>query len=78
MEMSIASRPVFEVDKFEKLEESKLFWETASTAIKAGMPLLVYLKNEGWSDEKIGAITKSAEYVSRLALLGDMGGNQPA
>lgn len=78
MEMSIASRPVFEVDKFEKLEESKLFWETASTAIKAGMPLLVYLKNEGWSDEKIGAITKSAEYMSRLALLSDMGGNQGA
>lgn len=78
MTMSIASRPVFEVDQFERIEESKLFWEASSTAVKAGMPLLVHLKNEGWSDEKIGEIAKSAEYASRLALLGDMGGNQGA
>jgi hypothetical protein len=78
MAMSIASRPVFEVDQFEKIEESKLFWETASTAVKAGMPLLVHLRNEGWSDEQVGEIAKSAEYASRLALLGDMGGNQGA
>lgn len=78
LEFHIGNRPVFEVDRFEKLEESKLFWETANTAIKTGMPLIVYLKREGWSNEEIAEITRSAEYTSRLALLGDLGGNQPA
>ena len=78
LEFHIGNRPVFEVDKFEKLEESKLFWETANTAIKTGIPLTVYLKREGWDDKEIAEITKSPEYTSRLALLGDLGGNQAA
>ena len=76
LEFHIGDRPVFEVDRFEKLEESKLFWETANTAIKAGMPLAVYLKREGWTDEEVGEVTQSAEYTARLALLSDLGGNQ--
>jgi len=76
LDFDIASRPVFEVDEFEKLESDKLFWDTANTAIKAGMPLDVYLRRSGWSDDDVSQITDSAEYRSRLALLGDLGGNQ--
>jgi hypothetical protein len=42
------------------------------------MPLTVYLKREGWKDEEVAEVTQSAEYTSRLALLGDLGGNQAA
>ena len=65
LEHSIGDRPVFDNDPIDDLEESKLFWENAELAKKAGVPLTVYLKREGWGDEEIAEITDSEEYQMR-------------
>lgn len=65
LEHSIGDRPVFDNDPIDDLEENKLFWENAELAKKAGVPLTVYLKREGWSEEEIAEITNSEEYQMR-------------
>lgn len=66
LDHSIGERPVFDNDPIDDLEEGKLFWENAELAKKAGVPLPVYLKREGWSPEEIAEITNSEEYQARL------------
>lgn len=55
---SIGKRDVFESDKFEDLQESKLFWETAAVATSAGITLESYLTTQGWSDAEIRDIIR--------------------
>jgi hypothetical protein len=69
LDHQIGDRPVFAVDTLDELEESKLFWETAEVAKKAGVPLDGYLKDAGWDDERIRVLTDSPEYQARLALM---------
>ena len=63
---TIGYRPVFENDPMDKLEEDKMLWENAKLAKDAGVPLPVYLKQQGWDDEKISDIVNSEEYQLRL------------
>ena len=63
---SIGTRPVFDNDPMDKLEENKIFWENAELARKAGVPLPVYLKQQGWTDDQISEITGSEEYQLRM------------
>lgn len=53
LDHSIGSRTVFSVDPVDKLEESKVFWEAAGLATKAGAALDSFLRDEGWDDERI-------------------------
>lgn len=63
---SIGPRPVFNNDPLDKLEEDKEFWGNAKLAKESGVPLIAYLKSQGWDEEKIKTITDDAEYSMRL------------
>jgi hypothetical protein len=65
LDHSIGNRPVFDNDPIDDLEEDKLFWENAELAKKAGVPLPVYLKRQGWSEKEIEDVTGSEEYMAR-------------
>lgn len=68
----IGARPMFNADPSDELEEDKLFFETASAAANAGIDLLIFLKQKGWSDEDILEIEKSDRYQATLAGLAFM------
>lgn len=53
LEHHIGHRPVFEVDPLDSIEEDKAFWDAAAVAVKAGVPLAVYLERNGWSEEDL-------------------------
>ncbi len=56
LEHSITDRPVFEDDALDKIEIDNAFWTAAALAVKAGVPLVVYLKEADWDDERIAAL----------------------
>ena len=62
----IGERPVFDTDPRDELEQEGIFWDNAKKAKDAGVPLTVYLKQQGWSDEQISTIVDSEEYQLRL------------
>ena len=66
LDHSIGDRPVFGTDPLDKLEENKEFWGNAKLAKEAGVPLVVYLKESGWTDEKIKTLVESTEYSMRI------------
>jgi hypothetical protein len=53
LDHSIGSRPVFSVDPLQELEESRAFWEAAGLATTAGARLDSFLRDMGWSEERI-------------------------
>jgi hypothetical protein len=61
-------RPLFIEDALETAELDKTFWEGASFAIKSGLPLPVWLEEQGWTPEQIKKVTDSEEYKQKLAL----------
>lgn len=63
---SIGARPVFESDPMDKLEENTQLWTGAKLAKEAGVPLVVYLEEQGWDEEKIARLTSSPEYAMRM------------
>ncbi len=69
LEHSIGERPVFQKDALDDLEVDKAFWETADAAKRAGVPLLVFLEQKGWTKVQIAQIENSPEYKSRLAAM---------
>ena len=66
LDHSIGIRPVFGNDPMDKLEEGKEFWGNAKLAKEAGVPLVVYLKEAGWDEDKIKGLVDSEEYAMRL------------
>lgn len=62
---SIGERPIFDPDPMDELEEEGKFWENAGKAKNAGVPLPVYLKQQGWEQADIDAIVNSEEYKLR-------------
>jgi len=69
LDHSIGTRPVFEPDPLDKIEEDEAFWKAAKAAGDAGCVLEVYLEDAGWSKEKIAKITNSPEHQARLNML---------
>jgi hypothetical protein len=57
-----ADRPVYSKDPLDDLEIQQSFWTAAGAAKTAGIPLLVFLKNNGWSDDKIAELQKDPDY----------------
>lgn len=68
LEHSIGERPVFAEDPMDRTEIEKAFWEAANGAIKAGIPLLIYLKRQGWTDADLAALAADAEWQDRAAM----------
>lgn len=66
LDHSIGPRPVFDTDPMDTLEEDAKFWENAEKARKAGVPLVVYLRQQGWDETRIKEITDSEEYQLRM------------
>lgn len=66
LDHSIGPRPVFENDPMDKLEEEGTFLDNVKKAKDVGIPLPVYLKQQGWSEEKISDIVNSEEYKLSL------------
>ena len=69
LDHSIGNRPVFAVNPQDELAEAKLFWETAQLAIKSGLPLISFLKTQGWDETKIAELQASDEYQARVAMV---------
>jgi hypothetical protein len=67
LEHHIGERPIFSKDPMDDLDFDKLFWEVATSAKGAGLPLQIWLKRQGWSEEQIAEIVNSPEYAARLA-----------
>lgn len=67
LEHSIADRPVFENDPLDATEVSLAEWQSARAAIEAGVSLEGYLKDQGWSEERIaqlGIVETEAEQLN--------------
>jgi hypothetical protein len=67
LEFSIGDRPVFASDPMDAIDESAALWSAAGSAGKAGMPLDLFLKTQGWSDENIAQVTGSDYYRQWVA-----------
>lgn len=65
LEHNIAARSVFEEDPLDQIEIDTAFWKAAEQAIKAGVPLSVYLSEAGWNDEQIDNVILSDEYQQK-------------
>lgn len=69
LDHQIGDRPVFAKDPTDDLEQETVFWNTAKAALANGIPLTVFLKTHGWSDDKIKLITDSPEFIAKLSSL---------
>jgi hypothetical protein len=56
LEHHIGERPVFEEDPLDRIEIDAAFWEAAKKSREAGVSLSGYLKDAGWSDERIAEL----------------------
>ena len=87
LDHTIGERAVFNTDPMDDLEEEGKFWENAGKAKNAGVPLEIYLKQQGWDDASITEITNSPEFqlkiesmkmaVESAKLAGGEGSNRP-
>lgn len=66
LEHSIGDRPIFPPDPIDKVEQDNLFWQGAASATGAGMTLEAYLRDAGWSDERLVTLLNSEEYKLKL------------
>lgn len=66
LDHSIGERPVFRTFETDKVEEAAQFWAAAKIAGEAGVGLEAFLREMGWTEDKVEEILESAEYKSRL------------
>lgn len=65
-------RGVFVTDPIDESEEDEAFWAAAKVAKEAGMPLLAYLEEKGWDEEKLERLRNDPELQARQALMENM------
>lgn len=63
----IGQRAVFARTRADELEEQTQFWTAARAATESGMPLPLWLKKQGWSEDDVAAVEASAEYRAKIA-----------
>lgn len=63
----IGPRPVFAVDTADEAAAEGTFWQNANLAVKAGLPLAIFLARNGWTKREIAEVVDSAEHQARLA-----------
>lgn len=68
LDHQIAGRPVFAISTADEIEESQAFWTAAAQAKTAGYPLELYLRDAGWSEERIAAYQQGAAERQAQAL----------
>jgi len=61
LEHHIPSRPVFDEDPLDKIEIDTAFWKAAGDAVNAGATLEAYLREAGWSEERIAGLNLSTD-----------------
>jgi len=66
LEHQIGDRPVFGKDPLDTTEYETAFWTAANSAKTAGVPITVYLRQQGWNEEKIAEIETSEEFKMRM------------
>jgi hypothetical protein len=66
---AVADRPVYQEDKADELDYEQTFWTVAKVAKDNGIPLPVFLKKHGWSEEAIDEVVNSEEYKAKLLAL---------
>jgi hypothetical protein len=67
LDHSIGARPVFDKDATDDLEMDQLFWTVGALAKAFGIPPLVWLEQNGYSEELIAKIEGSPEFQARIA-----------
>lgn len=67
-DFKIKDRPVFVTDELERLEIEEAFWKAAEVAIRSGYSILLFLKDQGWSEERIKALEEDESYQNRIKL----------
>lgn len=66
LDHAIGERPVFAVDPLDDTEIDQVFWSAAKTATESGMPLIAYLREAGWTEERIQKILDDPEFQNKL------------
>ena len=61
LDHAIGKRPVFAQDPLDDTEIETAFWTTANEAIKAGIPLRLYLRDKGWTEEQMAALDRAID-----------------
>jgi hypothetical protein len=56
------NRPVYEKDPLDDLEVETELWTSAKAAKDAGVPLLVFLRRQGWTDKQIADLQADPDY----------------
>lgn len=56
------NRPVYEKDPLDDLEVETEFWTSAKAAKDAGIPLLIFLRRNGWSENQIEELQADPDY----------------
>lgn len=63
---SIGDRPVFRKDPLDEIEVEQAFWTAAKAAKDAGMPMSLFLRRNGWTDEQVSEYENSPEQRARM------------
>lgn len=69
LDHKISDRQVFSKDPFDDSEMAMAFWSAAEKAVKTGLPLLIYLKKNGWEEKDLKELENSPEIKAKLASL---------
>jgi hypothetical protein len=62
----IGPRPVYDKDPLDDIEVESAFWEAADKAKTAGIPLMVFLRRNGWTNEQIKELQADPDYMMRM------------
>jgi len=69
LDHSIKQREVFPKDPLDDIEVEQAFWTAAGAAKDAGIPLTIFLKRNGWTDEQLKEYEASTENQARISAL---------
>lgn len=69
LEHNIGDREVFALDDEERWTSEQVFWLAAKTAGEAGLPLELYLRRAGWSEEELAELMANPEMVAKRELI---------
>lgn len=73
LDFEFGDRPVFTSDVIEEYDEEKALWLAAKEAKAAGLPLAIFLKRMGWSEEELAELAASPEMQARQQMLETLG-----